>query len=48
MALEALSVEDNGDWIIDSSTSRHFSGNAQAFTSIKPSTLQGKSLSAGG
>jgi hypothetical protein len=40
MALEALSVEDDGDWIIDSGASRHFSGNEQAFTSLEPSTLQ--------
>jgi hypothetical protein len=48
MAFEALSVEDDGDWIIDSSTSRHFSRNEQAFTSLEPSTLQGKAVSASG
>jgi transposase InsO family protein len=48
MALEALNVEDDGDWIIDSGASRHFLGNEQAFTSLEPSTLQGKAMSAGG
>jgi transposase InsO family protein len=46
LAIEALSLED--DWIIDSGASRHFSGNAQAFNSIEPSTLTGTVVSAGG
>jgi hypothetical protein len=48
VALEALALEGDNEWIIDSGASRHFSGNAQVFNSIEPSSLGGIAISAGG
>jgi transposase InsO family protein len=48
LALEALSFENDAEWVIDSGASRHFSGNAQAFHSIDSSALAGSAVSAGG
>ena len=46
-ALQALSLEsEDNNWIIDSGASRHFSGNAQAFTDLEPSCLYGTAVSA--
>ena len=36
VALEALAVEDESEWIIDSGASRYFLGNPQVFNSIEP------------
>ena len=48
-ALQALSLEsEDNNWIIDSGASRHFSGNAQAFTDLEPSCLSGTAVSAAG
>ena len=36
--LQTLSLEsEDNNWIVDSVASRHFSGNAQAFTDLEPS-----------
>jgi hypothetical protein len=48
LALEALSLEDDAEWVIDSGASRYFSGNAQAFHSIDSSALAGSAVSVGG
>jgi hypothetical protein len=48
IALEALALEEDNEWIIDSGASRHFSRNAQAFNSIEPSSLGGTTVSVGG
>jgi transposase InsO family protein len=48
LALEALSLEDDAEWVIDSGASRHLSGNTQAFHSIDSSALAGSAVSAGG
>jgi transposase InsO family protein len=48
VALEALALEEDHEWIIDSGASRHFSGNAQVFNSLEPSSLGGTAVSAGG
>ena len=37
--LKALALEEDHEWIIDLGASRHFLGNVQVFSSIKPSSL---------
>jgi hypothetical protein len=48
LALEALSLKDDAEWVIDSGASHHFSGNAQAFHFIDSSALAGSAVLAGG